>query len=381
MGARFLEWLKLRWPVVPPVSIVVMVASVVALISPSWERDVTIMMIYVALVVALYTFVGNSGVLSFGHASFLAISAYGSAILTMAPMRKSVVLPSLPHFFAGLHMNWLTGMLVAALAAAFFAFLVGYPLMKLKGIEAAVATFAVTVIVYTVASEWKAFTTGKTSINVTRSTDFTRAMVFMLLIILIAWLYQRSRFGLRVRAAREDEEAARAVGINVHKERLIAFVLSGFLSGLGGVLYGHYLGSFWPGAFWTDITFLPIAMLVVGGMKSLSGAILGALSVSTILEILRIFENGLAFGEVTIAGPISLREMGTGLLLLLILLLRPRGITGGREITWPFTAREKLQKNRDPTGSLIGGATESGNKRTSDTNLSVFQADEATLER
>jgi branched-chain amino acid transport system permease protein len=259
-------------------------------------------------------------------------------------MQKAVTLPSLPKFFAALHFHWLTGMLIVALAAALFALIAGYPLMRLKGIEAAVGTFALTVIVYTVAGEWKSFTTGKTSINVPRTTDFEKALIFAIIVIVCAWIYQRSRFCLRLRAAREDEDAARSLGIYIKRERLIAFVLSGFLYGIGGALYGHFLGSFFPGAFWLSITFLPIAMLIIGGVKSLSGAIIGAISVCAISEILRFFENGVAFGTFTIKGPANLREMGLGLLLLLIMILRPRGITDGKEITWPFT-KAGLSKN------------------------------------
>jgi len=335
----FKELAGRHWPILPPVILLVFLACLGSAISPYWERSATLMLIYVCLVVALYVSMGNSGVLSFCHASFLSISAYMSAILTMAPSRKAIVLPSLPEFFANIHMHWLAGMLVAAIAAAIFAFIVGYPLTRLKGIEAAVATFAVTVIVYTIACEWRTFTTGNTSINVPRNTDFSKALCFTLVIIAIAWFYQKSRFGLRLRAAREDEDAARSIGINVRSERLIAFVLSGFLSGLGGVLYGHYLGSFFPGAFWLGITFLPIAMLVVGGVKSLSGAIIGPMVVSFTLEGLRLVEGGISLGFFTIKGPSSLRELGLGLLLLLILLNRPKGITGGKEITWPLKRR------------------------------------------
>ena len=90
-------------------------------------------------------------------------------------------------------------------------------------------------------------------------------------------------------------------------------------------------------------------MLIIGGMKSLSGAIIGAITVYGISEVLRLFETGVPFGSITIKGPGNLREMGLGLMLLLIMILRPRGITGGNEITWPFTktgfARESPVSN------------------------------------
>jgi branched-chain amino acid transport system permease protein len=154
-----------------------------------------------------------------------------------------------------------------------------------------------------------------------------------LLAITIAWLFQQTRLSLRVRASREDEPAARALGIRVVPDRAAAFVLSAFICGVAGGLYGQLSGSFGPDAFFLTTTFTVVAMLVVGGRYSLSGAVIGALFVTAIAESLRHLEAGVDLGVVRVPARPGLQEVGLAVALLLTLLLRPRGLTGGREVS------------------------------------------------
>ena len=107
------------------------------------------------------------------------------------------------------------------------------------------------------------------------TTDYWQATVGAIAVICVAFAYQRSRFGRQLRAAREDPAAARAAGIDIHRQRLLAFTLSGALSGFAGGLYVHLLGSIATNQVYLDLTFLTLAMLVVGGVSSLFGAVIG----------------------------------------------------------------------------------------------------------
>ena len=98
--------------------------------------------------------------------------------------------------------------------------------------------------------------------------------------------FQQSRFGLQLRASRENERAARSVGVRVPVARAIAWVLSGFVVGVAGALYGHYFVTFSPLDFYFDITFLTIVMLIVGGMTSVTGAVVGVYFITFIRELL-----------------------------------------------------------------------------------------------
>ena len=114
------------------------------------------------------------------------------------------------------------------------------------------------------------------------------------LVVLARIVY--SPTGRRYRAVREDTIAAQAIGISVLPTRLSAFVLGAFFAGVGGSLYGHYLGSFSPASFYMAYTFALISMLVIGGMQSLTGAVVGVVVVTLASEVLRNLERGIDFG-------------------------------------------------------------------------------------
>jgi branched-chain amino acid transport system permease protein len=304
--------------------------------SEGLRQSATTALVNLVAVVGLYIFVGNSGVLSFGHMSFMAIGAYASALLTIPKQQKSFLLPSLPHFLETAHLSTVQAAVVGGLVAAAFALVVAVPLMRLTGLAAGIGTFAVLVIVYVVASNWNAVTRGEeTMIGVPLDTTLNAAVIWACLAIISAFLFQESRFGLRLRATREDEPAARAIGIGVFWERTAAFALSAFWMGIAGALYGHLLGSFSPNAFYLTLTFLTFVMLVIGGISSLSGAVIGTIIISVISEVMFRVEEGMTFVGVHLKAPSGVQQIVLALFLLSVLILRPEGITGGKEITLP----------------------------------------------
>ena len=161
------------------------------------------------------------------------------------------------------------------------AFLVGLPLMRLSGVSASIATFAVLVVVYIVLGNWTAVTGGQNSLmGLPAYVDLWTALGWALAAIVIAFAYQETRSALQLRASREDEAAAQATGVNVVRHRLIAFVISAFLSGIAGVLLAHFLGIVRVENFYLDLTFLIVAMLIIGGRGSLTGAVAGAVVIA-----------------------------------------------------------------------------------------------------
>jgi branched-chain amino acid transport system permease protein len=120
------------------------------------------------------------------------------------------------------------------------------------------------------------------------------------------------------------------------RRRLEAFGISAFLSGIAGVLLAHFLGTVRVETFYLDLTFLLIAMLVIGGMRSLTGAVVGAIAITALTELLRMAEAGVTLANTTIAAPGGLGDAVLALLMLSIILYRPSGIAGGREFSWPF---------------------------------------------
>jgi branched-chain amino acid transport system permease protein len=302
-----------------------------ATVSASTQTYFIDTLVKVSIVVALYVFIGNSGVLSFGHISFVALGAWTAGVLTVPAGEKPAIMPNLAHWLAQRTTGNLTSLLLAALVGGAAAFVVGIPLMRLSGLAAGIATFAVLEITHNVLRYYERIGPGlNTFSSVPETTGLRQAAIGALVVIVLAFVYARSRFGRLLRATREDAAAARAVGTSVYSQRLIAFTISGLLAGLAGGLYVHLL-PLNTEALYLDLTFITLAMLVVGGTTSLFGAVVGALAVSALDSFLAVAENGTSLFGIQIDLPAGTRVIVVGVLMAVVLILRPSGLTGGRE--------------------------------------------------
>ncbi|WP_323039687.1 branched-chain amino acid ABC transporter permease [Gemmobacter sp.] len=306
------------------------------------KRRVILCLINITMVVGLYIFMGNSGILNFSAVGFMAIGAYAAALLTMAPALKATFLPDLPGWLAATQLPLLSGPALGGLVAAALALAMGGPIMRLSGIAAGIATFSLMFIIYVVLGNWNSLTGGQISLMGLKAwVGLWQAGLFAMAAVAIAWIYQETRWAIALRASREDQVAARASGIRVVRLRLGAYVLSAFVCGVGGGLYGHFQGTLRVENFYLDPTFLYVAMLVVGGMRSLSGAVIGTVTVSALTEMLRQIETGLMVPGtgITLSTPAGLGDVVLAAVMLFILIYRPNGMTGGNEITVRFGRR------------------------------------------
>lgn len=338
------ELLREFWPLIVLSIGLTLVVVVIQLIGDTiTSRTLTEALIRMVVVVSLYIFIGNSGIISFGHIGFMMIGAYGTAWQTMDPMIKDIFIPGLPGFMLDYSSHWILATLAGGLLAALVALISGYALMRLSGIVASIGTFALFMSFYSFYLQWSTWTAGQSTLpNLPVTTTPWVGLAFSLITMLVAFLYARSRFGLALRASREDEVAAKAAGVNVTFQRLIAFTISAFFCGMAGGLYGHFLGLLTVDTFYLPVTFITLAMLVVGGMQSLSGAVVGTLVISFLIEFLRKFEAGFDIGGVILDLPSSSAEVGLGLVLLLILIFRPAGLTRNAEFYWPWKPKVAL---------------------------------------
>jgi branched-chain amino acid transport system permease protein len=318
--------------VIPPIALVVLAALLGTLVSVSTQAYFTDTLVKLAIVVALYVFIGNSGVLSFGHVAFVALGAWTAGVLTVPISEKPATMPNLLHFLLHRHVDNVTSLVLAAVVGAIAALLVGVPLMRLSGLAAGIATFAVLEITYNLLQYEERVGPGlNTFSSVPETTGLRQAGIGAAVCVLAAFLYARSRFGRLLRATREDDAAARAVGTSVYRQRLIAFTLSGTLAGFAGGMYVHLL-PVQIDSVHLDLTFITLAMLVVGGSGSLLGAVVGALAVSAIDSYLSVAENGTSFLGWHIDLPSGTAEIVIGVVMAAVLILRPNGITNGREL-------------------------------------------------
>jgi branched-chain amino acid transport system permease protein len=311
------------------------------------------------IVLALQMFSGNSGILSFGQVAFMAVGAYTSALLTIPTAIKQFTFLSMPHMLK----DWvfpaqfgpLEGTLAGGVAALVVALVFGVPIVRLVGVAAGIATLAILVAMNVFIQQTSSITRGtSTQIGVPQTTSMRATLLWVIAAILVAFAFKQSRNGLRLRASRENDRASRSVGVHVARERYIAFALSGFVCGLAGALYGHYFITFSYLDFYFDLTFLTIAMLVVGGMGSVSGAVAGTSFLTVIYVFFQRFEvNGIAGTTV----PSGTADVVMALALLVALILRPRGLTAGREIPWPGDWRlpGRLRRAAAPAPESPGG--------------------------
>ena len=320
---------------VGPLVLVAVAALVGTLVSTSSETYVINALVNVTIVVALYLFIGNSGVLSFGHISFVAIGAWTAGVLSMPINEKPAIMPSLFGVLAHHTVANVWSLVLAAAVGAVYALVVGLPLMRLSGLAAGIATFGVLEITHNVLRYWEKIGPGLNTFSaVPETTGLLQAALGAGLAIVIAFLYKLSRFGRLLSATREDAAAARAVGVSVYRQRLVAFMLSGGLAGFAGGLYVHFLPVNTESVY-LDLTFLTLAMLVIGGATSLWGAVVGALAVSAVDSFLAEAESGIHVLGQSVDLPAGTRIVVVGALMAVVLILRPTGLTGGRELSIP----------------------------------------------
>jgi branched-chain amino acid transport system permease protein len=311
-----------------PLTLLTVLAN--AAFAPADQRVVVNFLIALVLVLAIQTFSGNSGIVTFGHVAFMGVGAYVAALATIPPAIKKGSLPDLPGPLMDLELGFLPAVALAAVVTAVIALVVGLALTRMEENAMAMATIGVLVIAFVVFESWDAVTRGAQGLfGVPTQTTLWWALAFAVGTIAVARYFRESRAGLTLRASREDALAAGALGVDVVRLRLGAWVLSGALMGTGGALWAQYNLAFGPRQFFFAQTFSVLAMIVVGGLASVSGAVLGATIVTVANETLRRVEDGGAdVGPLHIPGVQGMTPIALALLILFVLRWRRDGLVG-----------------------------------------------------
>jgi branched-chain amino acid transport system permease protein len=305
------------------------VLGVMVSLGASWQSTAMTILIAIVAVTGTGVYSGNSGILSFGHVAFMGIGAYLAGLLVMTSEVKATSLPELPGWLASTTVGPWAALVITAAAVAVVTLPVGYLFSKFAGMSAAIATFGVLIVANTILLGASDFTRGsQTFFGVPAYTTWAMALVCVAVTIFGARLFKESRVGLQLRASREDEESAASMGINIPRVRLYAWTLSAALVPLAGVLYAGFLTAFSPGAFYLDLTFTYIAMLIFGGWTSVSGAVVGAVVVGLLTEILGRAQNEGVLGTSFFGLP----QIGLAVSILVILYFMPKGVLGYREL-------------------------------------------------
>lgn len=358
-GVRFRTRQSAAASALIPLLLIAIVALIGANGTPSFQDTVTTILCNLIIVIGLQVFVGNSGVYSFGQLGFATAGAYIAAFLTLPAAFALLQTPGLPHFLLDAHLGALPSTLIAAAISGLLAIVIGLPLMRTSTLAIPISTFAFLIVVYNVVANWDRVTGGSSGlVSIPTTTSVESAALWAGAAVILALVYKWSASGYRLQATREDEVAARSIGIGVMRERLIAFGISGVLCGIGGALAVHQSGVLNPTTFYFGATVTTMTMLVVGGARSVFGAVVGAIAIAAVNELLHGVENGAGlFGAISIGEAPGLAAIGLGLILLATMIAMPNGLSRGREAgELPWLQRLGLSAPAPPPGVGHGAA-------------------------
>ncbi len=293
------------------------------------------------MVIGFHIFIGNTGVLSFGHLGLASVGSYVMALLAIPLARKSVILTSkAPFGIRDIALDPRVAVVFGLIAALIISALIGLVVARTSGLAATMITLALLFVVLQIGNNWKDLTNGTGGLSsIPRLEGNAWPILGAVVAIVVAALFRYSTSGRLAVATREDELAASAMGIDVFRPRLVAFIVSGGVVALGGMLQTQSLGSLGPRQFAFETTILILAMLVVGGMRTISGSLIGTAFITVGKEVTRFLGDGPQFAGFRWPKVEGLPDLFLAVALLAVLLVRPGGLLGEFDLGAWFTNR------------------------------------------
>ena len=322
--------------------------------SSSSSRTYVVFLVNVMLVVSIQMFIGNSGIVSFGHVAFMGIGAYVTALVTIPEVLRSAQLPDLPSTLANADLGLVPAIAASALTAGLVAAIFGGGMIRMTESTMAMATLALLVVVHTFLQNATTFTRGSLGLaGIPVRTTLGVATIGAVAFLLVGRLYKDSGPGLRLRATREDPLSAASVGTDVVRSRYGAWILSAAMMGAAGSLWAQSVIAFNANQFYFSITFALLAMLVIGGRTSLTGAVAGAAIITFLTDSLARVEQGVSIGPWELPRITGTVQFAIALLIIITLILRPEGLFDRWEI-------DDLLRRLSPSGRRRRVALQSG---------------------
>jgi branched-chain amino acid transport system permease protein len=300
-------------------------------------RILNVCAIYAILGLSMNLINGFTGLFSLGHAGFMAVGAYTTALLTMSTATKQQIFYLTPLLkpLDVLSLPFPLALLAGGIMAALVGYLIGHPALRLKGDYLAIATLGFAEIIRVIFTNTQSITNGALGLKgIPAITNLwwsfgTAAFTVAVLVSLI-----NSSYGRAFKSIREDEIAAESMGINLAKHKSLAFVTGAFFAGIGGGLLGNLLGTIDPKMFNFIFTFNILLIIVLGGMGSFTGTIISAFIVTIANEVLRFLDESMDLGFGVFSGKVGLRAVVFSALLMVVVLFYRHGLMGTREFSW-----------------------------------------------
>ena len=290
------------------------------------------------LALSLNLIYGFTGLFSLGHAGFIAVGAYVSALCILPPEQKEMmwILEPIIWPFSELFTPFWASVLAGGVVATIFAFFIAVPVLRLGDDYLGIATLGFAEIIRVLIVNATPVTNGSLGIKgIPGHATLLSCYIWMLFTLLVLARIVFSNYGNVLRCIRDNEIAARVMGINVFWNKVLSFCIGAFFAGVGGALLGSHLSTIDPKMFNFLLTFNVLMFVVAGGLGSLTGSLLGATVITILLEWLRAIEEPMdIFGLFELPGIPGMRMVVFSMVLLAIILYRREGIMGTRELTW-----------------------------------------------
>ena len=300
-------------------------------------RIINLIAINAILAVSLNLIYGFGGMFSLGHAGFMAIGAYISALLILSPAQKEMMwmLQDIAWPFSVIQTPFWVSLIAGGVVAALFSLIIAIPVLRLGGDYLGIATLGFAEIIRVLIVNWASYTNGSLGIkgippHATLYVNFTCLLLTLYCIVRLL----RSNFGNVIMAIRDDEVAARVMGIDTFRYRVLIFCLGAFFAGIGGALQGNLITTIDPKMFTFQLTFNILMIVVAGGLGSITGSIIGSIIITFMLEWLRFADAPFQLLGMTVPGVPGMRMVIFALALLGIILYRREGIMGMSEFSW-----------------------------------------------
>ena len=300
------------------------------------------MAIFITLAVSYNLINGVCGQLHLGPNAFITLGAYTAALLTLPPGEKALnfIITPLIWPLSEMALPFPLALLAGGLVAAAFGLLTGFPVFRVRGDYLAIVTLGFGEVVRVLANNLQGLTNGPLGLKGLHPyTNLWWSWGVAAAAVLVITALVKSSYGRAMQAIREDETAARAMGVNTFRHLLGAYILSAFFFGIGGGLLAHLITTISPSLFSFFLTFNLLIIIVVGGLGSTTGAIVAAAFFTMAGEWLRVVEEPVRILGYTIPGIPGMRMVILSLALLLVILYFRRGLLGGREFSWDFLTR------------------------------------------
>lgn len=303
-----------------------------------WGEDYQARILYstfvnLLVVIGLQVFMGNGNFATFSHAAFMGIAAYTAAICVTPADMKAISLPDAPWGLNEFSLSPLASAALALAVTSVLGVLTGLFMARLGGVGVTIVSIAILVIVHSIfIHRTDIFKGNQAFFGIPRIFDLPHMTALVIAAIFIARAFRESPIGLHLRASADDAVGARAMGVDVYRTKLIAWVFGTLFFAAAGIAYAFYLGTISARPFYFHFAFMTVAMLILGGQRSVSGAVFGTLLISIGLEVVRWLETGPTVAGIELPEVLGLSGLLLGTVIVGVMAFRPRGLMGNREV-------------------------------------------------